>query len=160
GGRGPAGRCRRGAARRQLVRGGRRSGGGAAPTAGAVRPHPDGEALRLRPGPGARRDRRAGRPQGRPRRAGGRGPVLVTDPGNLHERPLPDGEVATMVTKKALSRRTSLRGAGTAVALPLLDAMVPSLSAQAGTPAAPERLRRLGYVYVPMGCDGKRWAPP
>jgi hypothetical protein len=65
-----------------------------------------------------------------------------------------------IVTKKALSRRTFLRGAGAAVALPLLDAMVPSLTAQAGTPAAPERLRRLGYVYVPMGCDGTRWPPP
>jgi hypothetical protein len=65
-----------------------------------------------------------------------------------------------IVTKKALSRRTFLRGAGAAVALPLLDAMVPSLTAQAETPAAPERLRRLGYVYIPMGRDVTRWAPP
>ncbi len=65
-----------------------------------------------------------------------------------------------IVTKKALSRRTFLRGAGAAVALPLLDAMVPSLTAQAQTPAAPQRLRRLGYVYIPMGCDGTRWALP
>jgi hypothetical protein len=42
----------------------------------------------------------------------------------------------------------------------LLDAMIPSLTAQAQTPAAPERLRRLGYVYIPMGCDGTRWTPP
>jgi hypothetical protein len=65
-----------------------------------------------------------------------------------------------IITKKALSRRTFLRGAGAALALPLLDAMVPSLTAQAQTPAAPERLRRLGYVYIPMGCDGTRWTPP
>ena len=65
-----------------------------------------------------------------------------------------------IITKKALSRRTFLRGAGTALALPLLDAMIPSLSAQAQTPVAPERLRRLGYVYIPMGCDGTRWTPP
>jgi hypothetical protein len=65
-----------------------------------------------------------------------------------------------IITKKALSRRTFLRGAGTALALPLLDAMIPSLTAQAQTPAAPERLRRLGYVYIPMGCDGTRWTPP
>jgi hypothetical protein len=65
-----------------------------------------------------------------------------------------------IVTKKALSRRTFLRGVGTAVALPLLDAMVPSLTALADTPAAPARLRRLGYVYIPMGCDGTRWTPP
>jgi hypothetical protein len=65
-----------------------------------------------------------------------------------------------IITKKALSRRTFLRGAGTVLALPLLDAMIPSLTAQAQTPAAPERLRRLGYVYIPMGCDGTRWTPP
>src|SRR5262249_55622172 len=53
-----------------------------------------------------------------------------------------------------------LRGAGPALALPLLDAMIPSLTAQDKTPAAPERLRRLGYVYIPMGCDVTRWAPP
>jgi hypothetical protein len=65
-----------------------------------------------------------------------------------------------IVTKKALSRRTFLRGAGTALALPLLDAMIPSMTALGQTPAAPERLRRLGYVYIPMGCDGSRWTPP
>ena len=65
-----------------------------------------------------------------------------------------------IVLKKALSRRTFLRGAGAAVALPLLDAMIPALTAQAQTPAAPHRLRRLGSVYIPMGCDGTRWTPP
>ncbi len=65
-----------------------------------------------------------------------------------------------ILTKKALSRRTFLRGAGTTLALPLLDAMVPSMTALAQTPAAPERLRRLGYVYIPMGCDRSRWTPP
>ena len=53
-------------------------------------------------------------------------------------------------TKKALSRRTFLRGVGATVALPLLDAMVPAMTAQARTAAAPERLRRLGYVYIPV----------
>jgi hypothetical protein len=65
-----------------------------------------------------------------------------------------------IVTKKALSRRTFLRGAGTVLALPLLDAMIPSMTALAQTPAAPQRLRRLGYVYIPMGGDGSRWTPP
>jgi Protein of unknown function (DUF1552) len=65
-----------------------------------------------------------------------------------------------IVTKKALSRRTFLRGVGTALALPLLDAMIPSLTAEGATPAAPARLRRLGYVYIPMGCDDSRWTPP
>lgn len=61
------------------------------------------------------------------------------------------------VSKRALTRRTLLRGAGAAVTLPLLDAMVPPLTAVAQTPAAPSRLRRLGFVYMPMGCDASRW---
>jgi hypothetical protein len=65
-----------------------------------------------------------------------------------------------IVTKKALPRRTFLRGAGAALALPLLDAMIPSLTAEAETPANPTRLRRLGFVYMPMGCDVTRWTPP
>jgi len=65
-----------------------------------------------------------------------------------------------IITKKALPRRTFLKGVGTALALPLLDAMVPSLTALADTPADPGRLRRLGFVYVPMGCDISRWTPP
>ena len=66
-----------------------------------------------------------------------------------------------MIFKKAaLPRRTFLRGTGAAFALPLLDAMVPSLTALADTPASPSRLRRLGFVYMPMGCDVTRWTPP
>ena len=65
-----------------------------------------------------------------------------------------------IVTKKALPRRTLLRGLGAALALPLLDAMVPPLTAMAATPADPSRLRRLGFVYMPMGCDISRWTPP
>ncbi len=62
-----------------------------------------------------------------------------------------------IITKKALARRTFLRGAGAAVALPLLDAMVPAMTALAQTPAT--GVRRLGYVFVPMGCDHGRWTP-
>ncbi len=65
-----------------------------------------------------------------------------------------------IVTRKALPRRTFLRGAGATLALPLLDAMVPSMTALADTPASPERLRRLGFVYMPMGCDVTSWTPP
>lgn len=61
---------------------------------------------------------------------------------------------------KALPRRTLLRGAGALLALPLLDAMVPALRSLGDTPAAPARLRRLGFVYMPMGCDVSRWTPP
>lgn len=63
-----------------------------------------------------------------------------------------------IITGKALPRRTFLRGLGATVALPLLDAMVPSMSALARTAAAP--VRRLGFVYMPMGCDLPRWMPP
>jgi len=54
-----------------------------------------------------------------------------------------------MVLKKALPRRLFLRGMGTALALPLLDAMVPALSALQATPA--RGVRRLGFVYMPNG---------
>ena len=63
-----------------------------------------------------------------------------------------------IISKKSLPRRTFLRGMGAALGLPLLDAMVPSLTALARTPADP--VRRLGFVYMPMGCDGSRWSPP
>ena len=65
-----------------------------------------------------------------------------------------------IITKKALPRRTFLRGVGATLALPLLDAMIPSMTALADTPANPARLRRLGFVYMPMGCDITRWTPP
>ncbi|WP_145062399.1 DUF1552 domain-containing protein [Adhaeretor mobilis] len=65
-----------------------------------------------------------------------------------------------IVTKKSLPRRTFLRGMGTSLALPLLDAMIPSMTALASTPANPVQLRRLGFVYMPMGCDVSRWTPP
>jgi hypothetical protein len=54
-----------------------------------------------------------------------------------------------IITKLALPRRTFLRGLGTSLALPLLDAMVPALSALAQTPAKP--VRRLGFVYLANG---------
>ena len=61
------------------------------------------------------------------------------------------------VTRKHLPRRTFLRGAGTALALPLLDAMVPALTAERLTDAAP--VRRLGFIYFPLGVDRDRWRP-
>ena len=63
-----------------------------------------------------------------------------------------------MITKKALPRRSVLRGMGSILALPLLDAMVPAMTALAATPGAP--VRRLGYVYVPMGANIAQWTPP
>src|SRR5215472_14975848 len=62
------------------------------------------------------------------------------------------------ITKKAIPRRAFLGGAGTALALPLLDAMIPAATAWARTPARPAP--RLGFVFIPMGCDQARWTPP
>ena len=61
-----------------------------------------------------------------------------------------------IITKKALPRRSFLRGLGAAVALPMLDAMVPAL-AQSGV--ASESTRRLGYFYIPMGMNPAPWVP-
>ena len=61
------------------------------------------------------------------------------------------------ITQKSLPRRTILRGVGTALALPLLDAMVPALRAERLTAAAP--VRRLGFVMYPLGVDQDRWRP-
>ena len=63
-----------------------------------------------------------------------------------------------IITKKHLNRRTFLRGIGVTVALPLLDAMVPALTAAARTAAKP--VRRLGFVYVPNGMNMDLWTPP
>ena len=61
------------------------------------------------------------------------------------------------ITKLALSRRTFLRGVGASVALPLLDAMVPALTAAADTPA--KAAPRLGVVYHPNGVIYQNWLP-
>jgi len=63
-----------------------------------------------------------------------------------------------IITKKALPRRTFLKGVQAVLALPLLDAMIPAATAWAKTPAKP--VRRLGFVFVPMGSDHARWLPP
>jgi hypothetical protein len=61
------------------------------------------------------------------------------------------------ITKKTLPRRKFLRGAGAALALPLLDAMVAPMTALAATAASP--VRRLGFIYVPMGSNLSHWTP-
>ena len=58
-----------------------------------------------------------------------------------------------IVTKKAIGRRTMLRGVGTALALPFLDAMAPALS------AAPRPATRFGAIYVPNGIMMQNWTP-
>lgn len=61
------------------------------------------------------------------------------------------------ITKKHLSRRTFLRGAGVAVGLPLLDAMIPAATAWTQTAAKP--MPRMGFVYFPHGSLMDRWSP-
>ena len=61
------------------------------------------------------------------------------------------------ITKKSIPRRTFIRGVGATFALPLLDAMVPAATALSKTPAVGPK--RLGYVFMPMGCDQSRWTP-
>ena len=60
------------------------------------------------------------------------------------------------VTKRALPRRTFLRGVGATLALPLLDAMAPALAA---APAQAATRRRLGFVYVPNGIIMDQFTP-
>ena len=61
------------------------------------------------------------------------------------------------IARKHLPRRTVLRGLGTALALPLLDGMVPALTALSRTAAAP--VRRFGVFYVPNGMSMPFWSP-
>ena len=61
------------------------------------------------------------------------------------------------ITKKHLSRRTFLRGAGVTMALPLLDAMIPAGTALAQTAAAPSL--RMGFIYFPHGAVMNEWTP-
>ena len=60
-----------------------------------------------------------------------------------------------IVTRKRLPRRTFLRGAGTAIALPLLDAMMPAFA----TAAQQESPVRLVFAYVPNGMIMRYWTP-
>jgi uncharacterized protein DUF1552 len=60
-------------------------------------------------------------------------------------------------TRKFISRRTVLRGAGVALALPLLDAMIPASTALAQTAAKAKP--RMGFVYFPHGAVINRWVP-
>ena len=62
-----------------------------------------------------------------------------------------------IISKKSLPRRTFLRGIGVTLALPLLDAMVPALSARAKTAARPAT--RLGFFYIPNGTIAEMWVP-
>jgi Protein of unknown function (DUF1552) len=59
-----------------------------------------------------------------------------------------------IITKKALPRRTFLKGMGVTAALPFLDAMVPALT------ALPAGKDRLVFTFIPMGAVMAKWTPP
>jgi Protein of unknown function (DUF1552) len=61
------------------------------------------------------------------------------------------------ITKMSLPRRTFLRGMGVTLALPLLESMVPALTATAATAANPQR--RFGAIFVPLGERPGYWTP-
>jgi Protein of unknown function (DUF1552) len=61
------------------------------------------------------------------------------------------------VTRKHLSRRAVLKGAGVAISLPLLDAMIPAATAFAATAAVAKP--RIAFVYFPHGAVMDRWQP-
>jgi hypothetical protein len=61
-----------------------------------------------------------------------------------------------MITRKVLPRRTFLRGMGTAIALPFLDAMVPALAFSRIPGRTP---LRMAFVYVPNGIEMEHWNP-
>jgi len=84
--------------------------------------------------------------------------MVVYDHSDREECAVSDEEGRAMiVVKKAVSRRAVLRGIGTAIALPLLDAMVPALSVGQNTAAKP--VRRFGVVYHPNGIIYDKWLP-
>src|SRR5262249_24337630 len=155
------GRCAdrrvRRAARRQPLRGRAWPRESAAQSSRTVRCDPDREAAGLRAGTWCRVLRRADRPRDRARLARAGLPPVLAHPGYRRERAVSDEDVTMIITKKALPRRTFLRGMGATLALPLLDAMVPSMTALARTAAEP--VRRLSFIYMPMGCDITRWTP-
>src|ERR1700744_662516 len=62
--------------------------------------------------------------------------------------------MAHFLTRRHLSRRTFLRGTGAALALPLLDSMVPAMG------AVPKPQVRFGAIYFPHGATMARWTPP
>src|SRR5262249_58088200 len=155
------GRCAdrrvRRAARRQPLRGRAWPRESAAQSSRTVRCDPDREAAGLRAGTWCRVLRRADRPRDRARLARAGLPPVLAHPGYRRERAVSNEDVSMIITKKALPRRTFLRGMGATMALPLLDAMLPSMTALAKSPAEP--VRRLGFIYMPMGCDITRWSP-
>src|SRR5581483_3291986 len=102
--------------------------------------------------------RRANRARHHSKRGSARLPYVLANPLHRAQHAVSNEEIAVMIISKlALPRRTFLRGVGATLALPLLDAMVPALSAMGNTVAAP--VRRLGFFYIPNGANMWQWTP-
>ena len=97
----------------------------------------------------------------RPRCRAHRLPFLVAGHRHRQERAVPDeairGRAVMFITKKHLSRRTFLHGAGVTIALPLLESMVPAATALAQSAATPKT--RMGCIYIPHGATMDKWTP-
>src|SRR5262249_49742752 len=92
----------------------------------------------------------------------GRSRFFQSGAGNRPKRGVPDASKSSrgrpmIITRKHLSRRTFLRGAGALIGLPLLDAMVPALGWARDT--ARPTPTRLCFVYVPNGMVMRDWTP-
>jgi hypothetical protein len=85
--------------------------------------------------------------------------VVISYPANHSEHSISDEEVerVMMIFKKAIPRRTFLRGIGTTLALPVLDAMIPSFAS--AQEAASRTTLRLAFFYGPNGRIMKNWTP-
>ena len=62
--------------------------------------------------------------------------------------------MSAYLSRRTLSRRAVLRGGGATIALPLLSAMVPAVTASAATPRA-----RFACIYIPHGAIMRQWTP-
>src|SRR5262249_49259095 len=155
---GRADRCLGRFARRLDVRWCRRSSPGVVEPARVVRVHVRREVDDLRARPRRRLPRCARDPGGRSTGEPERLPLFLHRARHRQEPRIPNEEDSMIVRKLALPRRTFLRGMGATLALPLLEPMVPARTATAKTAANP--VRRLGFVYLPMGATPGKWAPP
>src|SRR5262249_6676278 len=85
-------------------------------------------------------------------------PLVLNNIRDRRKHSISDEEVATfMIFKKAIPRRTFLRGAGTALALPLLDSMIPAFASPLEKATASPL--RFGVVYTPNGIIMNEWTP-
>ena len=75
--------------------------------------------------------------------------IVTSDAFRMQALPHRQEGLTMFLTKRHLSRRTVLRGAGVTLALPLLDAMIPAATALAQTAAKPKL--RMGFFYIPHG---------